>query len=265
MGQPRRKTDRNTGQSERPEPLEQGVFGKAARPAPRRPRAPAGSAPCVPRDAMAAPADAQARAHRDLPKISTQFRASVRAQGHPPKPRPEHHTRPLQRREMRAQHEGPEPPAGCRAPRCAGRAARRWRPARTVPSASRIAPENQKTGRLSRLKAMPSQRPIRVTRRTCIRVTVAGGRRHHRHDGKSEKPMPTIRMTWKNEPPSATAASSSTPYQPIMTVSVSVISTCASWPPISGPPITERRADMLGQRHEAPYSPARAPPQGRAP
>jgi hypothetical protein len=53
----------------------------------------------------------------------------------------------------------------------------------------------------------------------------------------SAKPMPRITITWKNDAPSVTAASSSTPYQPIITVSVSEISVSANCPPISGPPM----------------------------
>jgi len=81
-------------------------------------------------------------------------------------------------------------------------------------------------GRQASAKSAEAQSPIRVTRRTCASspdeaaVATIG-------ITAQANPDPMMKSTKKSVPPSTSAASASTEYQPSITASVRVIANCA--------------------------------------
>ena len=91
------------------------------------------------------------------------------------------------------------------------------------------------TGRQPSPKSAEAQSPIRVTRRTCASSPEAAAEATSGITAQA-KPDPMMNSTKKIVPPSTSAASASTEYQPSITASVRLIANCARWLPTSGSP-----------------------------
>src|SRR6056297_1193828 len=105
----------------------------------------------------------------------------------------------------------------------------------SCPSSRKSAPEPSVTGRQASPNIAEAQSPIRVTRRTCASSPEEAAEATIGITAQAN-PDPMMNSTKKSVPPSTSAASASTEYQPSITASVSVIANCARWLPTSGRP-----------------------------
>ena len=103
----------------------------------------------------------------------------------------------------------------------------------SCPRNRKTGPENQKKGSVRRAKRVEIQIPMRVARRTWMASPLEVAAATSGITALA-KPEPSRKITTKKVLASATAASSLTPYQPIITVSVRPIEICARWLPTSG-------------------------------